>query len=79
MHLPLSQRVDSLTQLSDIDYILEAMQNLTYANIKVRVLGRNTPLFKEDTIYEDGESFLGEIKSNPRRDPPSYGIIAVTK
>ena len=30
---PLSQRVDSLRQLSEIDYILEAMPNLPYVDI----------------------------------------------
>ena len=30
---PMSQRVNSLTQLSEIDYILEAMRNLPYVDI----------------------------------------------
>ena len=68
----LSQRVDSLTQLSESECILRSYALSAKADNRRKECSVVTlPLFKEVIIYDDVKPFSDE--------PPSYNMIAVTK
>ena len=53
MLLPLSQRVDSRTQLSEINYKLEAIGNLPYVDLyRLECLDNNTKVYKNTVMLK---------------------------
>ena len=65
MLLPLSQRFDSLTQLSEIEYILQAMRNLPMQIIEGRsARSLHSPVSKKSSFM-----MVGEVNSDLERAP----------